>query len=380
MASVSEINGKRCYREISDTPDFIPFSADSVSDDGECAVPSDTKKPRNTESEYFDYDEIDKPLAHKTQPHVRNKSNKSLKRRFREGCGLWLFGEEKTGKIVDTVLDFDKYDMKKVFRIRLNNLEEFPNVILASNYMRELIINGCKFSTLPDDISKHLPYLERIIITNTPIVRLPDTIGELKYLQEINITKSCIVEIPENIGMCKNLRTIRFLDACLRTLPASIGHLKNLKSLNLMKNRIVSVPKELGMIVGLEFLDLCDNDLEVLPAELSELKSLTIFMINNNKLRKLFDLSKLDKLTQFCARNNEIIELPTGLSKCASLRQLFLEHNNIKMLTHELDIVTSYMKIMVMNNPVFYGHRDNRWILSRLPEYVLIIGNDKPSS
>jgi len=124
---------------------------------------------------------------------------------------------------------------------------------------------------------------------------------EVKYLRKItilNLSGSIGLhhELPSPIDVMVNLEKLVIQNTKMVTLPESIGNLKRLKSLCLNNNRLVTLPESIGNLKRLNFLYLNNNQLTELPNTIGKLKIYELYL-NNNQLTEL--PNTISNLTNF---------------------------------------------------------------------------------
>ena len=97
--------------------------------------------------------------------------------------------------------------------------------------------------------------LRVISLIGYPIVKLPQTVGNLKHLRYFELVYAKIKELPKEIGHLCNLQTL-LLRCCndLIGLPDSIGKLKLLRYLDLSYSGVIDLPDSVCILYNLQKL------------------------------------------------------------------------------------------------------------------------------
>jgi Leucine-rich repeat (LRR) protein len=136
--------------------------------------------------------------------------------------------------------------------------------ILNTKNLRYLNISGLKHETL---------------VTSSDLVKLPESIGNLKKLRVVNLSYSSrLTSLPDSIGNCVMISSID-LYRCKKvaTLPSFISRNKRLRVLRLGHTKLERLPSSITTLENLECLDLrnCSKLVE-LPEGIGNLKKLVV--------------------------------------------------------------------------------------------------------
>ncbi|KAL2979500.1 hypothetical protein AAZX31_13G176000 [Glycine max] len=168
---------------------------------------------------------------------------------------------------INHIRDFDGFgtlcDTKKLRtymptsgRMRFHSYErwhcEMPIHELLSkfNYLRILSLSGCHdLKEVPDSVG-NLKYLRSLDLSNTEIVKLPESTCSLYNLQILKLNYcEHLKELPSNLHKLTDLHRLELIDTGVRKVPAHLGKLKYLQvlmsSFNVGESREFSI-QQLG--------------------------------------------------------------------------------------------------------------------------------------
>jgi len=133
-----------------------------------------------------------------------------------------------------------------------------------------------------------------------------------------------------------------------------MGTLTTLTKLNLSLNQLFELPPEIGRLSALESLQLTNNCLSQLPTELCLLTNLTELLLNYNKLTSIPEevFSALTALKELALAENDITHLPATIGRMTNLTLLSLQENNLTSVPHQLSRCTSLRQLWLHSNPI----------------------------
>ena len=134
-----------------------------------------------------------------------------------------------------------------------------------------------------------------IILNNSNIEILPETIGNLKNLTRLFVDSNKLTHIPESIGDLFFLKVLYLNDNYLDSLPENFENLKNLTDLFLNNNNFNEIPEVLKELTNLSYLDISGNQISEIPDFLLNMKNLKYLIIKNNNLPES-EIAKLKQL------------------------------------------------------------------------------------
>ena len=205
-----------------------------------------------------------------------------------------------------------------------NELQEFPESLLALTELRMLSLGHNQLTELPESLGK-LVNLERLeLYLNSLSDSGSDSLANLKNLKVLNLSSN--QGIPDIFEKLLDLEVLIISNNKLRTFPTSIFSLNNLKKLILNNNHLSSLPTQFGNLVSLQFLDLSDNWLTSLPDTVANLSNLVDLNLKNNMLSRLPDsFGSLTTLKQLYLTNcTDLQELPLSFEELRNLELLDL--------------------------------------------------------
>jgi Leucine-rich repeat (LRR) protein len=97
-------------------------------------------------------------------------------------------------------------------------------------------------------------------------------------------------------------------------------------------------------------LNLEDNQISIIPEWITELSQLKVLSLGKNCLTNIDVLTRLPSLEILHISNNNITELPAGISRLKRLRRLFANGNQFSHLTDELCELTELRMLLLADN------------------------------
>jgi len=188
-----------------------------------------------------------------------------------------------------------------------SNLTTLPESIGNLKKLETVIIVRDNLTSIPYNI-KYLTNLRILILNYNNIIRLPDTIGSLTNLQTLSIDNNNLIRLPESIGNLSNLKIIKLRYNRLTSLPDTIGNLQNLEELDISHNNLIDLPFTIENLINLKYLDISHNQLTTIN-KMPRLKKIDSFKVNPNPFTNIKLINKSDWEIQ-----NIIIILPDILT------------------------------------------------------------------
>lgn len=208
-----------------------------------------------------------------------------------------------------------------------NQLMRLPESIGNLKNLKQLELGRNLLIGLPESIG-NLINLEILTILKNKITNLPDSIGNLKKLKDFNAGDNFLSSLPNTFCNLKELSFLKLYSNRIRKLPVCFGNLSNLKELNLDNNLLVNLPESIGDLKSVQEIRLWSNYIENLPESIGDLTSLRRLILGQNVIEELPDsMNKLKSLEILVLRNNKISKLPNSLNQLSSLRILDLRKN-----------------------------------------------------
>eukprot|EP00940_MAST-03C_sp_MAST-3C-sp2_P003164 g3164.t1 len=236
------------------------------------------------------------------------------------------------------------------------NFSEVPSAVLSLHQLEELRIIGNPLVRLPDSIGD-LSALRILVLNSDALEILPDSIGKLSSLTELSLEDNKLIALPDSVSRLSNLRKLSVCNNCLVDLPAKLGDIEKLESLNLRINKLSRFPASLSNLGELELLDAGHNLLNTLPVDMWGLSSLRRLNLNRNEISEIpHTLGDLRSLRVLKLAHNRIDEIPDEI--CGSqwlrkkLRVLWLHSNKIQRLPRHFHLLKGLRTIRMDLNPL----------------------------
>ncbi|XXG41060.1 hypothetical protein AAC387_Pa01g1613 [Persea americana] len=182
------------------------------------------------------------------------------------GADLWKIGDEKSRGNNAEKARYMSDSLLKSY----SNFDDFyclKNLRAISLFCTE---------NVPANLFIKLRHIRTLRLGESPIIELPESIGDLLQLRYLDLSGTMIERLPKSTTRLYNLQTLK-LDECrkLVEVPESIGDLLQLRDLSLRFTNIVRLPKSTTRLYNLQTLDLsgCQRLVE-LPSDLSNLVNL----------------------------------------------------------------------------------------------------------
>lgn len=297
---------------------------------------------------------------------------------------FWLSPSISTGKesanrkgsknYISTIELAEKCDKPDtVTRLYFNqlNLETIPNVVYRFKNLEEIDLSKNQLTSIPAELTK-IPKLKRLQLNFNELTDTSIHFSRNKHIDAINLQSNRITRIPTEIKKnrrlnslwignnnlekidnqsfrgLKKLQAINLYSANMKQLPTGVRKLKNLVELDLYHNKLQKLPDEVCKLKKLQTLAVSHNDIGELPSKLGNLKHLKTLYTHHNRLfdlpqmpdLKLLDIKDnafnrfpknvyaLNNLQDFDCSNNDLSEVPIGLSKIKTLKTCYLKTGN----------------------------------------------------
>lgn len=134
----------------------------------------------------------------------------------------------------------------------------------------------------PEDLGK-INSLEKLILVNSGIKKLPESLKILKFLLEIEFKNTDEIKNLEIVFDIKSLEKLRLIHCDIKSLPKTISNLNNLKELNLSRNNLQELPFEIKNCEQLERINLYMNRFDKLLECLKFLPNLKHIVIHKHR-------------------------------------------------------------------------------------------------
>ncbi|XAR49996.1 hypothetical protein NMG60_11004193 [Bertholletia excelsa] len=174
-----------------------------------------------------------------------------------------------------------------IVALRDSKLKTFPDHVLdLDKSVRTLDLTHNRIADIPMEISK-LINMQRLILADNVIERLPINLGKLQYLKAMTLDTNRISSLPDELGQLVRLERLSITGNLLTRLPDTIGSLRNLVLLNVSNNKLKFLPESIGSCFSMEELQANENLLEELPSSVCNLIHLKSLSVNNNNLKQI---------------------------------------------------------------------------------------------
>ena len=210
-----------------------------------------------------------------------------------------------------------------------------------------------------------------------------EVIHQIPNLQILNVSRNQLSgSIHLGGSIMQNMRTLNLAENRIETLEIAEGGL-SISMFDLSSNRLRSLPWQglakipiislnvsANRLEGAAFdgvedgfdqlkeLDLSNNALRSLGPYASELSALQTCRMNNNKISKLPNLSRWQCLMTLQISENQLTEIPAGLTELHNLRNVDFSNNSIKTLDVNLAMMESLVSLVIVGNPL----RDRKFL------------------
>ncbi|KAL3037080.1 hypothetical protein AAZX31_01G045400 [Glycine max] len=233
-----------------------------------------------------------------------------------------------------------------------------PMIMMKFKYLMEMKLSGCELLKEVSDMSG-APNLKKLHLDNCKnLVEVHDSVGFLDKLECLNLNhctslrvlprgmyltslktmslRRCtsLMSFPEILGKMENIRYLDLIGSAISVLPFSIGNLVGLTRLNLNKcTGLVELPISVFMLPKLENLEAnyCDRLAQVQNGEGQDHETVSSSVRDANfnycYLTEKFLATLLPCLcnvTSLSLNSSNITVLPSSISACLSLTELYL--------------------------------------------------------
>ncbi|MCP5498232.1 MAG: leucine-rich repeat domain-containing protein, partial [Leptospiraceae bacterium] len=293
--------------------------------------------------------------------------------------------------------------------ISSNELESFPESVYALKNLQKLNISGIQLSELPKSIGKlkklielnlssnglkdipdfisSLTNLRKLNLSFNSLERISESIAKLSKLTDLDLSMTGLNEIPESICHLPGLIKLDISSNEITSIPNYIGKLKKLSVLNLEGNNVRSISNAIGNLTDLTELDISNNQVSSLPNSMRKLKNLKKLILSSNSIQDISSLSDLGNLEELSLWENQIKEIPEGITSLKSLQDLNLSENRIEKIPDSIGNLQNLSYLNLSENqltsiPTTIGELTNLINLSLsknnilfLPESILKLEN-----
>jgi Leucine-rich repeat (LRR) protein len=204
--------------------------------------------------------------------------------------------------LTDTSIHFSHNKHIEAINLQSNRLSKIPNEIKKNKRLNSLWIGNNNLENIDNQSFRGLKRLQAINLYSANIKTLPTGVKKLKSLVELDLYHNKLQRLPDEVCKLKNLKTLAISHNDIGELPAKLSNLKYLKTLYTHHNRLFDLPQ----MPDLKLLDIKDNSFNRFPKN--------VYALNN--------------LQDFDCSNNDLSEVPIGLSKIKTLKTCYLKTGN----------------------------------------------------
>lgn len=146
-----------------------------------------------------------------------------------EGARVYL--QDKSLKNLAAHRDALKADVVDYVNLDRNEIEVFPQELLALSGLKWLRLNGNRLSSLPD--LSGLVALRRIYLRANRFPEVPEALKDLPSLTDVDLSQNPVEAVPQWLVDKKGLENVSLSETKVTKLPDSLDGWKTLVSLQL---------------------------------------------------------------------------------------------------------------------------------------------------
>jgi adenylate cyclase len=132
---------------------------------------------------------------------------------------------------------------------RIRNLHLNSNPVTTFKISSEILtltslsLSNAQLVQLDDKLCMMMPNLEKLILDNNHVTKIPESVGNLRRLQHLSISHNMLNLVPNEIGQLSELRHLDLRENNLKKLPSEIWNCAKLETLNMSSNILSVFPK-----------------------------------------------------------------------------------------------------------------------------------------
>ncbi|EJU04479.1 hypothetical protein DACRYDRAFT_64262 [Dacryopinax primogenitus] len=230
-------------------------------------------------------------------------------------------------------------------------------------------LDELNLQTIPAQLHKVAPHLERLSLRHNPITDLPkDFCMATTHLRELNLSRTALKRLPAAISFCTSLTLLDASYNRITTVNMNYGGLQNLVHLKVLKLHANLLTDLSSSICDLpvEELRLDMNRLTHVPSVVCRLHLLKQLVLADNDIKKLpAGIGALTQLEMLVLARNDLQELPNELRYLASLRTLDIARNQIK----DISVISALPALYTLEA----AYNDVNIIPERLPKKLKVL-------
>ncbi|EEP77775.1 predicted protein [Uncinocarpus reesii 1704] len=230
--------------------------------------------------------------------------------------------------------------------IGLRRLQRLHSLNLAKNRLNMDAI----------EVITQIPSLTELKLGNNDLEgMLTPQLGSLQKLETLDLRGNTLTGLPDNLSDLTALRILNVAENQLTSLPFSAMSKLPLVEISAQKNRLQGnlIPASIRRIEGLQILNVSGNSLDGFYAGDSlELPSLQQLFADANRIKSLPNVSSWTCLLTLVMEDNDLTQVPGGLSELTGLRHVDLKGNAITALDDAIGLLDNLMTFNIENNPL----------------------------
>ncbi|UNI22758.1 hypothetical protein JDV02_008619 [Purpureocillium takamizusanense] len=238
-------------------------------------------------------------------------------------------------------------------------LSQLTSLNLSSNRLE----NSCL-----DIVSQMTSLRDLKLAKNNLTGPLDAAIANLELLEMLDLHGNGLSALPPNMGNMSRLRILNLSENRLESLSfESLARLP-LAELTVKKNKLSGtlIQDSVGALPCLQSLDVSLNQLTHLisPDTSISLPAIHAVSLSMNRLRALPDVSSWTNLLTLAVDENNIADIPNGLTGLEKLRHADFASNDIRVVPPEISRMSSLAVLRLTGNPL----RDRKLITASIDE------------
>ena len=142
-----------------------------------------------------------------------------------------MYLQDRSLKNLASHRDAFKPDLVDYVNLDRNEIEVFPQELVALTGLKWLRLNNNRLSTLPD--ISGLAALRRIYLRGNRFSEVPEALKNLPSLTDVDLSQNPVSEVPQWLVDKKGLENVSLSETLVKKLPEDLGGWKTLTSLQL---------------------------------------------------------------------------------------------------------------------------------------------------
>jgi Leucine-rich repeat (LRR) protein len=272
-------------------------------------------------------------------------------------------------------LNNQRIDTLKEINLSAAGLDKVPEFVFGAKKLEVLILDDNRIRKLPKELTQlgnlkriywrgnalddfrfiriqKIKGLQRLDISDNLLTRMPLGIRKLEGLKELVAEENFFGAVP--VSRLKHAETLEIVSLSkahdLTLGETDYAPLNYLKVFKANKCQLKSIDPSFYQMAGLNELQLQENELTEIPEGISALKNLTKLSFYKNQLKSLpddlFDLN----LKVIDLYYNDLEVIPSEIGNLTDLEILFLAHNKIYSLPESIGELTNLDELYLHHN------------------------------